>query len=112
MRSLLVLGMLVSALVLSGCCVKRSNCCVVRSTPSMSTAATTATAASVARTDATEITYVSKDAPEQRRSYPAPPPPSLPAGITAEEAGNCAPCKPACNPFQAIFCNPCCGPGG
>lgn len=122
MRSLLVLGLVATGILVSGCVQNtyRSRTApsytVERSAPS---AAPAAAAASVVRADPTEVTYVSKPAPDQRRAYPAPPPPSLPAGIQAEDVAGtpCAP-KPRCNPcapvnpFKRLFCNPCCGPGG
>ena len=121
MRSLLVLGLVATGILVSGCVQNsyRSRPYQSATTVAPSAASTAAATAAVVRSDPTEVTYVSKPAPEGRKAYPAPPPPSLPDGISAADVAGtpcapapaCDPCKPR-NPFARLFCNPCCGPGG
>lgn len=109
MRSLLVFGLLVSALALSGCCIKRSSCCSPCASPC---AATASSAGTVSRAHPTEVTYVSKPAPATRSAAvhtpPAPPIPGAAAAATpcdpCAPCPPCNPCKPVCNPLKKIFC--------
>lgn len=134
MRSLLVFGLLVSLVTLSGCVqnsvrsgTRASHAYAYSASPATSVGATAAT---VARPEVTEIVYVGKPAPDTRTAeFEAPPAPALPSDDVAVSAPSttspssgtmdpcdpCNPCRPRCkpaNPFKRLFCNPCCPPGG